>query len=206
MKKYVKIISNDVKFSRMLSIELSERGIETVNEAKAIADEEKLFIVADLDECSPEDLNTAPEKATVIGYTREDPSEISEKCKKCSSVLCRPFYISDFLEVFGEQAVIESKRSSPSKKRHFLTVDQASKVALWGDMRIPLSDNECKVLAALCESRGKLVEREKIYALLGAEDGNMGDVYICHLRRKIDNKLGLKLIYTVRGKGYILKN
>ena len=34
----------------------------------------------------------------------------------------------------------------------------------------------------------------------------MGDVYICHLRRKIDNKLGLKLIYTIRGKGYMLKN
>ena len=206
MKKYVKIISNDEKFSRMLSLELAESGIETVNEAKLITGEEKLFIVADLDECSLEDLNNAPEKATVIGYTREDPSEIAEKCKKCSSVLCRPFYISDFLEVFGEQAAVESKRSSPAKKRHFLTVDQASKVALWGDMRIPLSDNECRVLAALCESRGKIVERERIYALLGAEDGNMGDVYICHLRRKIDNKLGLKLIYTVRGKGYILKN
>lgn len=206
MKKYVKIISNDAKFSRMLSIELSERGIETVSEAKSVADEEKLFIVADLDTCSLEELNNAPEKATVIGYTREYPSEISEKCKKCSSVFVRPFYVSDFLEVFGESAMVESKRSSPAKKRHFLTVDQEAKVALWGDMRIPLSDNECKVLAALCESRGEIVEREKIYALLGAEEGNMGDVYICHLRRKIDNKLGLKLIYTVRGKGYILKN
>jgi DNA-binding response OmpR family regulator len=73
-------------------------------------------------------------------------------------------------------------------------------------MRIPLSDNECKVLSTLCQNRGEIVEREKIYALLGADEGNMGDVYICHLRRKIDNKLGLKLIYTVRGKGYILKN
>lgn len=206
MKKYVKIISNDEKFSRMLSLELAEIGIETVNKANKVADEEKLFIVADLDECSLDDLNGTPEKATVIGYTRADLSEIAEKCKKCSSVLCRPFFVSDFLEFFGEQAAVESKRNSPAKKRHFLTVDQASKVALWGDMRIPLSDNECKVLSTLCKNRGEIVEREKIYALLGADEGNMGDVYICHLRRKIDNKLGLKLIYTVRGKGYILKN
>jgi DNA-binding response OmpR family regulator len=69
-----------------------------------------------------------------------------------------------------------------------------------------LSDNEYKVLSVLCENRGEAVPREEICSLLGVTDGNMGDVYICHLRRKIDNKLGLKLIYTVRGKGYMLKN
>ena len=80
MKKYVKIISNDEKFSRMLSLELAEIGIETVNEANKVADEEKLFIVADLDECSLDDLNGTPEKATVIGYTRADLSEIGWRC------------------------------------------------------------------------------------------------------------------------------
>ena len=118
----------------------------------------------------------------------------------------RPFFISDFLGAFGQTDGISVRSTPSSKKRYLLTVDEKAKVALWGDMRIPLSDNECKVLATLCESRGELVARETIYALLGAEDGNMGDVYICHLRRKIDNKLGLKLIYTVRGKGYMLKN
>ena len=206
MNQYVKIISNDEKFSRMLSLELSERGIETVNETSSVTDEAKLFIVADLDDCTNEDLSHVPEGATVIGYTRSDPTEIAEKCKKCSSVLCRPFYLSDFLEIFGEPIVEKSKRHPRVKKKHVLTVDSISRVALWGDMRIPLSDNEYKVLAALCESRGEIVEREEIDTLLGVVDGNMGDVYICHLRRKIDNKLGLKLIYTVRGKGYMLKN
>jgi len=58
----------------------------------------------------------------------------------------------------------------------------------------------------LYQNRGETVNRETIDMLLGADDSNMGDVYICHLRRKIDNKLGLKLIYTIRGKGYTLKN
>jgi two-component system copper resistance phosphate regulon response regulator CusR len=66
--------------------------------------------------------------------------------------------------------------------------------------------NEYKVLSVLCENRGETVDRDRIYSILGAEEGNMGDVYICHLRKKIDNPLGIKLIYTVRGKGYMLKN
>ena len=85
-------------------------------------------------------------------------------------------------------------------------MSELDKAAIWGDRIIPLSDNEYKVLSLLCENRREVVERERIYAELGAEDGNMGDVYICHLRRKLDNKLGIKLIYTIRGKGYMLKN
>jgi DNA-binding response OmpR family regulator len=80
------------------------------------------------------------------------------------------------------------------------------KSAVWGDVRISLSDYEYKVLSLLCDNRCEVVEREQISALLGVDDGNMGDVYICHLRRKIDNKLGIKLIYTIRGRGYMLKN
>ena len=119
--------------------------------------------------------------------------------------------MSDFLSVFDgiETSVISPKRSTGKvkyNKPHFLTVNEVANEAIWGDVKIPLSENEYKVLSLLCENRGEPVEREKIYLLLGAEDGNMGDVYICHLRRKIDNKLGLKLIYTIRGKGYMLKN
>ena len=87
-----------------------------------------------------------------------------------------------------------------------LTVDQNSKNAIWGDEVIPLSDNEYKVLTLLYQNRGETVNRETIDMLLGADGSNMGDVYVCHLRKKIDNKLGLKLIYTIRGKGYTLKN
>ena len=61
------------------------------------------------------------------------------------------------------------------------------------------------VLAAVLQLRfrGELLERN--YDVIGAGQGNMGDVYICFLRKKIEGKLGLKLIYTVRGTGYVLK-
>ena len=67
-----------------------------------------------------------------------------------------------------------------------LTVDQNSKNAIWGDEVIPLSDNEYKVLTLLYQNRGETVNRETIDMLLGADDSNMGDVYVCHLRKKIE--------------------
>ena len=51
-------------------------------------------------------------------------------------------------------------------------------------------------------ANGEIISRERIMGLLGADDGNISDVYICHLRKKLDEKLGRKLIITERGKGY----
>ena len=86
-----------------------------------------------------------------------------------------------------------------------LVVDKESMTALYGEMKFPLSEYEYKTLSILCEKRGEVVTREEIAKILNFDSGNMGDVYICHLRKKIDNNLGLKLITTVRGKGYMLK-
>ena len=86
-----------------------------------------------------------------------------------------------------------------------LICDKESMTALYGEMKFPLSEYEYKTLSLLCDKRGEVVTREEIAAVLNFDSGNMGDVYICHLRKKIDNNLGLKLITTVRGKGYTLK-
>ena len=37
-------------------------------------------------------------------------------------------------------------------------------------------------------------------------DTNVVDVYIRYLRGKLDDKYGVKLIETVRGVGYVIKN
>ena len=207
MSKYVKIITDDSRFAKMLSLELASIGIKPLNDVNSLDDSDRLFIVADLDNVSTEELRIYDSSVTVIGFSKNDIQNIDV----CSLVFKRPFLMSDFLSVFGEGEAIKvynskSKNFDSIKKPQILTVDENSNTALWGDLKISLSEYEYKVLSLLCENRGEVVERERIYSLLGAEDGNMGDVYICHLRRKIDNKLGLKLIYTIRGKGYMLKN
>lgn len=210
MKKAAKIVSNDARFSRMLTLELIELGITVVNDLTA-ADDATLYTIVDLDACETEELIAYAENCAVIGYSHQEKEEITEKIDLCSSFLHRPFSIAEFSALFGVEekpirAELHNMLRQPPQKQNYLTVDVNEKAAKWGELLIPLSDCEYRVLEMLCENRGELVPRERIYALLGAEEGNIGDVYICHLRRKIDNKLGLKLIYTIRGKGYMLKN
>ena len=58
------------------------------------------------------------------------------------------------------------------------------------------------VLDALCSARGEVVERKYLSELLGASDGNIADVYICRLRKKLEGRLNRKLIFAERGRGY----
>ena len=68
-----------------------------------------------------------------------------------------------------------------------------------------LSPNEYSIVKALLDHRAEPVSRAELLALVGESNANKVDVYVCYLRRKIDEKLGFKLIYTVRGKGYMIK-
>lgn len=51
----------------------------------------------------------------------------------------------------------------------------------------------------------RTVIKEKIWNIDFLSDTNIVDVYITHLREKIDKKFTDKLIHTVRGVGYVLK-
>ena len=58
------------------------------------------------------------------------------------------------------------------------------------------------LLKLLCDNANEAVSREDMNKLFGAEDGNIAEVYICKLRKKLEEPLGKRLIYTVRSKGY----
>ena len=68
---------------------------------------------------------------------------------------------------------------------------------------VPLSRYEFDTLELLCQNKGKCVERSRILEMLNSADSNISDVYISHLRNKLELPFGLKIIYTVRSKGYM---
>ena len=78
-----------------------------------------------------------------------------------------------------------------------------------GDVTINLSAKEFNILRYMLLNQGIVLSRETIeehiwdYDYMGAS--NMVDVYIRYLRRKIDEGHVKKLIHTVRGMGYVLK-
>ena len=114
-------------------------------------------------------------------------------------------YLS-YLSRLRRIAELSGKRfDEDNQEERVLSCDSESMTAIYGEKKFPLSEYEYKVLGLLCDRRGEVVTREEISKMLGGEMSNMCDVYICHLRKKIDSSLGLKLILTVRGKGYMVK-
>lgn len=90
-----------------------------------------------------------------------------------------------------------------------LEIDTASHQVKRGGKDIPLSAREYALLEYLAYNKGKVVTRtnisEQIYEYDFDLDSNIIDVYINFLRNKIDKGFEKKLIHTVRGAGYILK-
>ena len=90
-----------------------------------------------------------------------------------------------------------------------LTVDTKSREVKRGETRINLSAREYSILEALIRNAGTVMSREKIESSVWNYDyeggTNVIDVYIRYLRKKIDDDFDTKLIHTVRGVGYVLR-
>lgn len=78
-----------------------------------------------------------------------------------------------------------------------------------GDVEIELSSKEFALLESFMRNKGKVLTRAQLetqvwdYGFTGGS--NVIDVYIRYLRKKIDEPFQQKLIHTVRGSGYVLK-
>lgn len=216
-KLYVDILTEDQRFGRMLFLEVERLGADVcVGEYRSLTTSEdcRRFVIADLDNYSDAELDRIDASCTLIGFSSKDEYEMPSTARACNVFLHRPFLVSDLLGIISESDSsgfwrIDGSAQTSARQRsknNVLRVNPERRCAVWGNREISLSDNEYKVLEFLCARRGTLVTRRELDAILGVDCGNMSDVYICHLRAKLDNKLGLKLICTVRGKGYILNN
>lgn len=90
-----------------------------------------------------------------------------------------------------------------------LTVDISRRTVTRGGKEISLSAKEYELLQYLAVNNGIVLSREKIEDHIWNYDyeggTNVVDVYIRYLRKKIDEGYDKKLIHTVRGMGYVLR-
>ena len=90
-----------------------------------------------------------------------------------------------------------------------LTVDISSRTVTRSGNNISLSAKEYELLQYLAVNNGIVLSREKIEDHIWNYDyeggTNVIDVYIRYLRKKIDEGYDKKLIHTVRGMGYVLR-
>ena len=90
-----------------------------------------------------------------------------------------------------------------------LTLDCGSHLVKRGERRLNLSAKEFALLEYLMRNQGIVLSREKIENHVWNFDyeggTNVVDVYIRYLRKKVDEGEAKKLIHTVRGSGYVLR-
>jgi heavy metal response regulator len=90
-----------------------------------------------------------------------------------------------------------------------LTLDTTTHQAQRGDKKIELTAREYRLLEFLMRSTGRLCGRmmilEKVWDYNFDPGTNLVDVYVRRLREKIDAEFETKLLQTVRGSGYVLK-
>ncbi len=123
--------------------------------------------------------------------------------------LVKPF---SFDELMARIRVLLRKKSSHGTSIigiADLKIDLASRTVTRGEKSIALSAKEFELLRYLAMNKGIVLSREKIENHIWNYDyeggTNVVDVYIRYLRKKIDDGFEAKLIHTVRGAGYVIK-
>jgi len=127
--------------------------------------------------------------------------------------LVKPF---KFAELLARMTAVTRRTNdtSPIKPGGILSladleVDTHSKIAKRNGERITLTATEYKLLEFLVKNKGRVFSRgeilENVWDVNFDMTTNVVDVYINYLRRKIDKNTDRKLIHTVVGMGYVLR-
>ncbi|MEA2014542.1 MAG: response regulator transcription factor [Thermodesulfobacteriota bacterium] len=125
--------------------------------------------------------------------------------------MTKPFSFSELLARI--QALIRRAARLPESstlRMGDLTIDLLSREVKRGEMPITLASREFALLEYLLRNKGRIISKtsilEHVYDYSFDPQTNVVDVLVCRLRNKIDRDFGTKLIHTVRGMGYVLKD
>jgi DNA-binding response OmpR family regulator len=149
--------------------------------------------------------------APVLVLTARDEKEIVVKLLNAGAddYLTKPFDLGEFVARCKVLMRRGKGAHSPVIQIGPLEVNTNSQRVQVKGTKIVLTAMEYRVLEYLALRRGALVSKvellEHLYDYNWEKFGNVIEVYISGLRRKIDSVAGEKLIQTVRGLGYALQ-
>lgn len=150
-------------------------------------------------------------KVPVLFLTAKDSIEdrVTGLDAGADDYLVKPFALDELLA----RVRVMIRRSSDSVDHTLkiadLTADTQKMTVFRGDAEIILTGKEFAILEYMLRNKGVVLTREKIEQHIWNYDyeggTNVVNVYIRYLRKKIDDGFEPKLIHTVRGAGYVLK-
>ena len=123
--------------------------------------------------------------------------------------LPKPFELSELIARIRALTRRGAENKSTVLRVADLSLDTLSRRAQRGGNEIELTAREYRLLEFLMRSTGRLCGRmailEKVWDYNFDPGTNLVDVYIRRLREKVDTNFEPKLLHTVRGAGYVLK-
>lgn len=125
--------------------------------------------------------------------------------------LAKPFAFAELLA--RVRALLRRSMPAEPLRRSLgsLTVDYVTRLALRDGEALMLTPREFDLLAYLLVRAGEAVSRDELARGVWREPNratpidNVIDVHIAHLRRKLDEGREAKLLHTLRGVGYVLR-
>jgi DNA-binding response OmpR family regulator len=214
------LVEDDAQILRVLELELKHEGYEVETARDGLTGLERALkepdlVVLDLMLPKLDGMEVcarirAKSTVPIIMLTAKDriPDRVAGLDAGADDYLAKPFSIEELLarirarlrEKDPHENVIGAKDLTMNRDRH--EVERAGKT-------IQLTAKEYALLEYLLLHRNKVHTRDELFnGVWGSDflgDSNLIDVYIRYLRGKIDDGYDDKLIQTVRGVGYALK-
>lgn len=133
--------------------------------------------------------------------------------------ITKPFAIEELLarirlvlKKSGQHAASTSQEGSQASQVVTfgeLYLDERRHEVYYGDQVVEVTNREFELLKILLENKNTVMTRDILLSQVCGYDymgeTNVIDVYIRYLRSKIDERFGIKMIQTVRGVGYVIR-
>ncbi len=223
-KNRILVIEDEKKIARNLQLELEHEGY--VVDIKHSGDEGFKFFErfdADLillDLMLPgmdgfevlEAVRKLSDVPVIMLTARDDtPDKVRGLDLGADDYITKPFQIEELLARIRNK--LSKYKGDVQTKRIVvggLNIDLGLMHATFMGEDIDLTKREYELLRYLAEKKNQVLPREDILTEVWGYDyigeTNVVDVYIRYLRQKIDDRFGKKLIHTIRGVGYCVKD
>ena len=224
MAERIVLVEDEEKLSRMVELELRYEGYEvekafdgrTGLERALAGDFDLILLDIMLPALSGMEVlrRLRKERQTpVILLTARDAvvDKVSGLDAGADDYVTKPFAIEELLARI--RAALRKRPAAPAEAPKLtcgaLVMDvERHEVSLSGTP-VELTRREFDLLRYLLENKEKVISRESlldnVWGFDFAGETNAVDVYIRFLRSKIDERFGVKLIHTVRGVGYVIR-
>ena len=227
MNKNILVVEDEEKLARFIELELSYEGYEVTKcgdgrEALSLIENSDFDLIL-LDVMLPglngvEVLRRARRfsQVPIIMLTARDSvvDKVTGLDGGADDYITKPFAIEELLArirtALRKGAAEEAADANPNLRVFGrITLDAGAYTAMLDDTPLELTKREFDLLAYMMENIGIVLTRdvllERVWGYDYSGETNAVDVYIRFLRSKIDDKIGVKYIHTVRGVGYMLR-